>query len=69
MLSKELEKALNDQVNKEYYSAFIYLSMSAYFDSKSLIGMANWMKMQYEEEVAHAERIFSMILDMEGEIA
>ena len=69
MLSKTLEKALNEQVNKEYYSAFLYLSMSSYFESVNLLGMAAWMRTQYEEEVMHAIKIFDMIVDMEGKVA
>ena len=66
MLSKTLEDALNEQVNKEYYSAFLYLSMASYFESINMLGMASWMRMQYEEEVMHAMKIFDMIIDMEG---
>ena len=66
MLSKTLEDALNEQVNKEYYSAFLYLSMASHFESINMLGMASWMRMQYEEEVMHAMKIFDMIIDMEG---
>ena len=69
MLSKTLEKALNVQINDEYYSAFLYLSMSSYFESVNLLGMATWMRMQYEEEVMHGIKLFDMIVDMEGKIA
>ena len=68
MLSKTLEKALNEQLNNEYYSAFLYLSMASYFESANLLGMASWMRMQYEEEVMHAMKIFDMITDMEGRV-
>lgn len=66
MLSKTLEDALNEQVNKEYYSAFLYLSMASHFETINMLGMASWMRMQYEEEVMHAMKIFDMIIDMEG---
>ena len=68
MLSKTLEEALNEQVNKEYYSAFLYLSMSSYFESTNLLGMAAWMRTQYEEEIMHALKIFDMVVDMEGKV-
>ena len=68
MLSKTIEKALNEQVNSEYYSAFLYLSMSSYFETVSLLGMAKWMRMQYDEEIMHAIKIFDMIVDMEGTV-
>ena len=48
MISKTLQKALNEQNNAEYYSAFLYLSMSLYFESLNLLGMAAWMRLQYE---------------------
>lgn len=66
MLSKTLEDALNEQVNKEYYSAFLYLSMASHFETINMLGMASWMRMQYEEEVMHAMKIFDMVIDMEG---
>jgi len=69
MLSKTLEDALNDQLNNEYYSAFLYLSMSSHFECINMLGMASWMRMQYEEEVLHAIKIFDMIIDMEGTVA
>jgi len=68
MLSKTLEKALNEQINKEYYSSFLYLSMSSYFETVNLLGMAKWMRTQYEEEIIHAIKIFDMIADMEGTV-
>jgi len=68
MLSKTLEKALNKQINREYYSAFLYLSMASHFENINMLGMASWMKMQYEEEVMHAIKIFDMIIDMEGRV-
>ena len=69
MLSKTLQKALNEQINEEYYSAFLYLSMSSYFESVNLLGMAAWMRLQYEEEIMHAIKFFDMIIDMEGKVA
>ena len=68
MLSKTLEKALNEQINNEYYSAFLYLSMASHFENINMLGMANWMRMQYEEEIMHAMKIFDMIIGMEGQV-
>lgn len=68
MLSKTLEKALNEQINNEYYSAFLYLSMASHFENINMLGMANWMRMQYEEEIMHAIKIFDMIIGMEGQV-
>jgi ferritin len=61
MLSKKMANALNDHVNKELYSAYLYLSMAAYFRSINLTGFANWMQVQIQEELAHAMKFYSYI--------
>ncbi|MCL2522033.1 MAG: ferritin [Erysipelotrichales bacterium] len=63
MLSKELTKILSEQVNAEYYSAYIYLAMSAWADSVSLKGCANWLFQQAQEEMAHGTNIYQYILE------
>jgi len=63
MLSKTLTKALNDQVNAEMYSAYLYLSMSAYAEGMGLKGAANWLYVQWQEEMAHAIHMFQYVLD------
>lgn len=54
MIKKEVLDAINEQINAESYSAYMYLSMAAYFENMGLPGFANWMKIQYQEESAHA---------------
>jgi len=66
MISKKIQDALNDQVAYEFYSAHIYLSMSAYLESIDLPGLANWMRIQYQEEVFHAEKLFDYIIERDG---
>lgn len=66
MLSKKMEQTLNEQVNAELYSSYLYLSMSAYFESKNLKGFSKWLKIQSEEEYAHAMKIFNYILERSG---
>lgn len=61
MLKKEITQLLNEQVNKEFYSAYLYLSMSFYFTSKNLNGFANWFNVQAQEEKDHA-MLFSQYL-------
>lgn len=56
MLSKKSENAINKQINAELWSAYLYLSMSAYFESINLGGFANWMRVQAHEELGHAMR-------------
>jgi len=66
MLKKTMEKALNKQINAELWSAYLYLSMSSYFESISLSGFANWMIMQSQEEVNHAMRIYNYVIERGG---
>lgn len=68
MLTERLQNALNDQLNAEYYSAYLYLSMAAYLESLDFPGMAHWMRMQYEEEVIHALKFFDFINDRDGRV-
>jgi ferritin len=58
MLSKALEGAINDQVKNELYSAYLYLSMSAYFEANNLPGAGRWMRLQSKEETSHAMKLF-----------
>ncbi|MCK4800876.1 MAG: ferritin [Anaerolineales bacterium] len=61
MFSKKMHQAMNDQIQHELYSAYIYLSMSAYFESENYPGFAQWMRIQFEEEMAHAFRFYDYI--------
>lgn len=68
MLSKKMEKMLNEQINAEMYSAYLYLSMAAYFEDKNLPGFANWMHVQFKEEWAHAMRIYNYVFERGGKV-
>lgn len=68
MLSEKMQEALNKQVNAELYSAYLYLSMSAYFESIDLAGFANWMRVQAQEEVMHATKIYDHINERGGRV-
>jgi ferritin len=68
MLSKKMEQALNEQVNAEMYSAYLYLAMSAYFEDQNLSGFANWMYVQAQEEMTHAMKIYNFIFDRGGKV-
>lgn len=54
MLNKDVVSLLNEQINKEFYSAYLYLDMSNYYDLKNLMGFSNWFKIQAQEERDHA---------------
>ena len=66
MLTDNMRKALNDQLQAEFYSAYLYLSMSAYFEDRGLEGMSNWMTVQFQEEQSHALKIFRYIIERGG---
>ena len=61
MLKKEITDALNDQINKEIYSAFLYMSMSGYTNDLVLKGFASWFMVQYHEEMFHAMKIYEYV--------
>lgn len=65
-MKDEVRDALNEQVNAEFYSAYLYLSMSAYFESESLPGFANWMRVQAQEELTHAMKIYDFVIERGG---
>lgn len=69
MFSQKLQDAIGEQVNAEMYSAYIYLSMSAYFQGQNLPGFAHWMRLQYEEEMMHALKLFDYVADRGGQVA
>jgi len=68
MLKEKINKAFNSQVNKEVFSAYLYFSMCAYFDSINLKGFSNWMRVQAQEELFHANKFFSFVLERGGKI-
>jgi ferritin len=68
MISHQIQDAFNDQLNAEVYSAYLYLSMSAYFESMNLKGFANWMRCQAQEEMIHAMKFYSFLHDRGGRV-
>lgn len=68
MLKKSLEEALNKQVNAEFWSAYLYLSMACHFEAAGRPGIANWYKVQFKEEQAHAEIIINYINARGGKV-
>ena len=66
MIKERVEKTLNEQVNAEIYSAYLYLSMSSYFDSVNLPGFAQWMKSQAMEEMVHAMKLYDYVIERGG---
>ncbi|GAB4491199.1 MAG: ferritin [Anaerolineales bacterium] len=68
MISKVMQDAINEQINKEMFSSYLYLSMAAYFEDINLPGAANWMYIQAEEENEHAMKLFQHLVDRGGRV-
>ncbi len=68
MLSKKMQDALNDQINAEYFSSYLYLSMAAHCEAINLQGFAHWMRIQTQEEMTHAMKFFEFVLDRGGRV-
>jgi len=68
MLNKKMNDALNEQINAEFYSAYLYLSMEAYFESVNLPGFAKWMRAQIQEESMHAMKLYDFVNERGGRV-
>ncbi len=68
MISEKMQKALNDQLNKELFSSYLYLSMAAYLEDINQTGMASWMRLQADEEHEHAMKFFDFILRVDSKV-
>lgn len=68
MISKKMQDAMNEQIKHELESAYLYLSMAAYFHSLGLDGMAQWMRVQTQEEMAHAMKFFDHLKDRDSRV-
>jgi ferritin len=69
MISEPVLQAMNTQIMHEFYSAYFYLSMSAYFHTANLPGFATWMQVQAQEEQSHAMKFYEYILDRGGKVS
>jgi ferritin len=68
LLSEKIQDALNDQLNFELYSAYIYYSMAAYLESEDLPGFSHWMQIQVQEELSHVDKFFRFIHERDGRV-
>jgi ferritin len=68
MINKPMQDAINEQINKELFSSYLYLSMAAYFEAKNLSGFGNWMRVQAEEERQHAMKFYDFVLETGGKV-
>ncbi|MSR01660.1 MAG: ferritin [Gemmatimonadetes bacterium] len=67
-ITVHMQKALNEQIAKEFGASYLYLSMAAYFAEKNFNGFANWMRMQASEETNHALKLFQFVEDRGGRV-
>ena len=68
MLNKKLEEALNAQINAEFWSAYLYLSMSSDMSDKGMAGVANWFAIQFKEEQDHVMKLFNYVISRGGKV-
>lgn len=68
MTTANMIEALNKQINAELFSSYLYLSMSAYYESKGLPGFAHWMRLQAQEELQHVMRFYTFVHDRDGKV-
>ena len=68
MLSDKMQTALNEQINEEMFSSYIYLAMAAYFEDLNMVGFAHWMRMQADEETIHAMKFYDYINERGGRV-
>ena len=68
MIDGKMEEALNKHANAEFYSSYLYLSMSAFFQSLNLTGFAHWMRVQAREELAHAMKFYDHVIERGGRV-
>jgi len=66
MIDSKMETALNKQINEELFSSYLYFAMAADFESKNWTGMSNWMKIQAQEEMGHALKLYNWIIGRGG---
>ena len=67
-IGKTMQDAMNEQINKEFFSSYLYLSMAAYFEDRNLTGFARWLRLQADEEREHAMKFYNFILDAGGRV-
>jgi len=68
MLDTRMEEAINRQINAEIYSGYLYLSMAAQFADLGMAGGQNWMTVQYQEELSHAQKMFDYVIERGGRV-
>jgi ferritin len=68
MINKTMQDAINEQINRELYSSYLYLAMAAHFEAATLPGFGNWMRIQSGEETTHAMKLYDHLLERGGTV-
>ena len=68
MISEKMNAAINEQINKELYSEYLYQAMAAWFASQGLPGFSNWMRVQAQEEHFHAMKFYDYVIETGGRV-
>ncbi len=68
MIDEKMQRALNEQIGREFYSSYLYVSISAHFQAEGLSGFSSWFRIQAQEELAHTMRVFDFIGDRAGRV-
>ncbi|MDR3225412.1 MAG: ferritin [Clostridiales Family XIII bacterium] len=68
MIKDNVAKAISDQINAEYYSAYLYMYLSSVADDMGYTGIQNWLRVQAKEEMAHATHMYEHLLERDGDI-
>jgi ferritin len=68
MISKSVQDAMNEQINKEFFSSYLYLSMAAYFEEKNMPGFAHWLRNQADEERGHGMKLYDHLVERGGRV-
>ena len=68
MITKTMQEAINEQINKELYSSYLYLSMAAFFAEENLPGFAKWLHVQTDEEREHGMKLYEHLVDRGGKV-
>jgi ferritin len=69
MISEKMQEAINNQIQAEFYSAYMYLSMSAFFEARNLPGFAKWLRVQFQEESTHALKFYDYLIERGGSVS
>ncbi len=69
MINQVMQDGINEQINDELYSSYVYLAMSAYCEQQNFTGCAQWLRLQSQEEHGHALRLFDYLLARDGQVA